>query len=328
MARDTFKEGKTQFAQELFMESLTLHDQIYGILHRNVAATYHSLSSIYYSLGEKQTAAELARKAVLIYERTAGLDHQDTLHAYASLANAEQNSGRAGLALKYILHALSIARTIYGQDHPESLAFLSTAASCLQILRRFPESLVLQHSALRLAKKIKPSEDLLYGTLLFGLAQTQALNHEPKDAVKTMRDAANLFRTQLGAEDRATKEAEHWLQSLTTAAVKNERKLKELNLNMDDIKNGTERTINGRRLQWVIESNGNLVEREIKDEVPAERKDKGQPQQKLPWKKDHRDVDKLLRFINGPGDNKKAKTIDTEVSIGGKKKATKSLKRV
>ena len=57
------------------MESLQLHEQIYGVLHPEVARAYHTLSNLLFNLEDKAAALELAHKAVIVSERTLGVDH-------------------------------------------------------------------------------------------------------------------------------------------------------------------------------------------------------------------------------------------------------------
>lgn len=64
-------------------------------------------------------------------------------------------------------------------------------------------------------------------TLLFQLSQALALDNESKEAVTCMRESFTIFRDLLGAEDKNTKEAEHWLTQLTHNAVSIARQAKE-----------------------------------------------------------------------------------------------------
>jgi protein TIF31 len=70
---------------QLLLESLSLHEQIYGILHPEVARVYYQLSMLYYQLEEKNAAVELARKAVIVSERTLGIDCAETVLSYLNL---------------------------------------------------------------------------------------------------------------------------------------------------------------------------------------------------------------------------------------------------
>ncbi|KAI5283352.1 Intracellular distribution of mitochondria, partial [Ascosphaera aggregata] len=68
--RISLMQNQKELGQELILESLSLHEQIYGILHPEVAKLYHQLSMLYYQADEKEAAVELARKAVIVTERT------------------------------------------------------------------------------------------------------------------------------------------------------------------------------------------------------------------------------------------------------------------
>ncbi|KAK5072060.1 Intracellular distribution of mitochondria [Lithohypha guttulata] len=212
-------QGQKQLGQELVLESLSLHEQIYGILHPEVAKMYHSLSTIYYQIEEKEAAVELARKAVIVTERTLGVDSHDTILAYLNLSLFEHHVGNTKRALKYVRHALDVWNVIYGSHHPDSITTMNNAAVMFQSLKEYAESRRWFEACFKVCEEFYGKQSINAATILFQLAQALALDGDAKGAVNKMREAYSVFKEELGAEDRNTKEAETWLEQLTQNAV-------------------------------------------------------------------------------------------------------------
>ncbi|CAK7275553.1 Intracellular distribution of mitochondria [Sporothrix epigloea] len=215
----SLSQGQKKIGQELLLESLSLHEQIYGILHPEVAHAYHTLSMLYYQMDEKDAAVELARKAIIVSERVVGVDSQETLLDYLNLALFLHQQGKSALALEYVKHALRVWRVMYGADHPDVITTMNNAAVMLQSMKAYHESRRWFEESLRISELVFGRASLNSATLLFQLAQALALDHDSKAAVNSMRESFNIFRDKLGAEDKNTKEAEGWLEQLTQNAV-------------------------------------------------------------------------------------------------------------
>ncbi|XDG01145.1 hypothetical protein ABKA04_000760 [Annulohypoxylon sp. FPYF3050] len=217
--RHSIMQNNRKIGQELLLESLTLHEQIYGILHPEVARAYSSLAQIYYQLEEKEAAVDLARKAVIVSERTIGVDSAETLLYYLNLGLYVHGSGDSKVALAYVKHALDLWKIIYGPDHPDSITTLNNAAVMLQHMQAYHESRIWFEQALAVCERVMGKQSLPAASLLFQLAQALALDNESKAALGKMRECYNIFLHQLGPENNNTKEAETWLEQLTQNAV-------------------------------------------------------------------------------------------------------------
>jgi protein TIF31 len=217
--RISILQGQKKLGQELLLESLSLHEQIYGIIHPEVARVYNQLSMIYYQLDEKEAAVELARKAVIVSERTLGVDNAETLLSYLNLGLFCHGSGESKLALSYVKHALELWKVIYGPNHPDSITTLNNAAVMLQHLKEYHQSRIWFEASLKICEDIYGKNSINCATLLFQLAQALALEQEAKPSVNRMRESYNIFLSELGPDDKNTKEAENWLEQLTQNAV-------------------------------------------------------------------------------------------------------------
>ena len=216
--------------QELLLESLSLHEQIYGILHPEVARVYYALSTLYYGLDEKAAAVELARKAVIVSERTLGPDHAETVLAYLNLGLFEHAVGNTRPAIAYMLHALSLWKLVYGatDPHPDSITTLNNLAVMLQTLKLFHPSRLYFETSLALCETVAGKESINTATVLFQLAQALTLDGSAREGVECMRRCAGIFRRELGENDANTREAEEWLGTLTFSAVSQARSRRNL----------------------------------------------------------------------------------------------------
>ncbi|KAF3928989.1 hypothetical protein ABW19_dt0205513 [Dactylella cylindrospora] len=226
--RISIMQDQKELGQELLLESLSLHEQIYGILHPEVARVYNSLAMIYYQLDEKAAAIELSRKAVLVAERVLGVDSAETILSYLNLALFEHACGNTNAALAFIRHALNMWKIVYGEGHPDSVTTMNNTAVMLQALKHYHDSRLWFEASLKICERIFGTSSPNTATLSFQLAQALALDNDSKGAVARMRDAYNVFLQEFGAEDRNTKEAENWLEQLTQNAVSIAKQAKDL----------------------------------------------------------------------------------------------------
>ncbi len=217
--RISMMQNQKELGQELLLESLSLHEQIYGILHPEVARVYHQLAMLYYQLEEKNAAVELAHKAVIISERTLGIDSNETILSYLNLGLFEHGNGNTTVALSCMRHALELWKIIYGLKHPDSITTINNAAVMLQHLKYYHESRLWFETSLSISEEVSGKQSVNTATLSFQLAQALALDQDPKGAVNRMRDAYSVFLAKLGPDDRNTKESESWLEQLTQNAV-------------------------------------------------------------------------------------------------------------
>ncbi|KAL2135422.1 hypothetical protein VTI74DRAFT_8524 [Chaetomium olivicolor] len=221
-------QNQRKLGEDLLLESLSLHEQIYGLVHPEVAQMYHTLSQLYFQLDQKDAAIELAKKAAIVSERTVGLDSAETVLNYLNLSLFLHQRGDSKLALGYAKHALGIWKIIYGPDHPDTITTINNYAVMLQSIKAYHESRRWFEESLRVCEKVFGRQSINSATLLFQLAQALALDQDSKAAVDRMRESYNIFRTHLGPDDKNTKEAEHWLEQLTHNAVSIAKQAKDL----------------------------------------------------------------------------------------------------
>ena len=297
LADEALEAGKLSIAQdqkdlgqELLVESLSLHEQIYGILHPEVARVYHQLAMIYYQLDEKPIAVDLAHKAVIVSERTLGVDCNETILSYLNLGFFEHGAGQSTLALAYIKHALELWKLIYGTRHPDSITTINNAAVMLQSLKMFHDSRIWFEKCLDMCEEMSGKESASAATLRFQLAQALALDSDAKAAVSCMREAYSTFRSVLGPDDRNTKESEHWLEQLTQNAVSIAKHAKDVQARRIRRMQLTPRIAVGTRPQPQVGQSTADLAGVRRDRAPSS-------------SMDSRSVDELIKYIEGGGDS-------------------------
>lgn len=309
--RISLMQGQKELGQELILESLSLHEQIYGILHPEVAKLYHQLSMIYYQTDEKDAAVELARKAVIVTERTMGVDSADAILSYLNLSLFEHATGNSATALTYIKHALELWKIIYGENHPDSITTMNNAAVMLQNLKHYPDSRKWFELSLNVCEELFGTQSVNTATILFQLAQALALVQDSKGAVNRMRDSYNIFLKELGPEDRNTKEAESWLEQLTQNAVSIAKHAKDIAARKQRRLGLGGRVSLGMRPQPQVGQNASDMGTGSIETKPAA-------------SLDSRSVDELLRFIEGgessnPRSKQKKRAAARNPKLRGKK---------
>ncbi|KAK9453431.1 clustered mitochondria-domain-containing protein [Dipodascopsis uninucleata] len=221
-------QGQKDMGIELLLESLSLHEQIYGVLHPEVARAYSQLSMIYSGLEEKASAVDFARKAVVIAERTIGLDASETILMYLNLSLCEHANGDSLLALALLRHAFQLWKVIFGEGHPDTVTTMKNTAIMLQALKEYHDSRKWFEMSLGQCEKIFGPRSIDAATLYFQLSQALVLTRDSHGAVQKMREAYTIFHNELGPEDKNTKEAEVWLEQLTQSAVHYARQAKDI----------------------------------------------------------------------------------------------------
>ncbi|KAK3357313.1 clustered mitochondria-domain-containing protein [Lasiosphaeria hispida] len=285
-------QNQRKLGEDLLLESLSLHEQIYGLVHPEVAQMYHTLSQMYFQLDQKEAAVELARKAAIVAERTLGLDSAETVLDYLNLSLFLHQRGDSQLALVYAKHALNLWKIIYGPDHPDTITTMNNYAVMLQSVKAYHESRRWFEESLRVCELVFGRQSVNSATLLFQLAQALALDQDSTAAVNCMRESYNIFKKTLGADDKNTAEAEHWLEQLTSNAV----------LIARQAKNEKERTTRG---------SFSFASRTVSHGASATKGSSQKVHEALidSTVQDERDIDELIKYIGGKdeksGGNKK-----------------------
>ena len=296
-------QNQAEMGRELLLESLTLHEQIYGSLHPEVARVNHQLATLYYQLDEKNLAIDLAHKAVIISERTLGIDSSETILSYLNLAYFENGVRNTSIALACVRHALELWKVIYGSNHPDSITTLNNAAVMLQQLQYYKESRQWFEKSLEISEEVSGKSSVNTATLLFQLAQALVLDQDHKAAVNRMREAYSIFLAKVGPDHPNTKESEKWLEQLTQNAVSMAKHEKDIQSRRGRriLLNPRMANLGARPPPQVGQSTANLVNG---SEAHSSRFN------------DSRSIEELMKFIEGGGETHKTSPAKKRTTRG------------
>lgn len=301
-------QNQQELGRELLHESLTLYEQIYGILHPEVARVYHQLATLYFQLDEKAAAIELAHKAVILSERTLGVDSAETILCYLSLAHFEHGNRNTSAAVSCVKHALELWNIVYGPNHPDCITTFNNAAVMLQQLHFYHQSRLWFEKSLSLSEDISGKSSVGTAALLHQLAQALFRDGDHKGAVRRMREAYSIFLAKLGPEAANTKESETWLEQLTQNAVSMEKAAKDLQARQ------IRRTLNGSRTTLPDVRRPATIEQALLNGTQANGVSAI----------DRRSVDELLKWIEGGGDMSKPPPSKRKAANGKLKRRSRA----
>lgn len=260
LAEEAFEAGRISISRgdrdlglELLLEGVSFHEQVYGLVHPEVARCYALFATIVHHLAgvvameraelinqakaenreltdadlppvnehlSMSNAVRYQRQAVTVSERTLGLDHPETLNQYMNLAVLERSAGNTRESLLCQRRVLELWGLLYGKEHPDCMNALSNVALTLQNARLFEASLRVYRSAHELALSLFGPDSIHTANLAHELSQAYTLAGDLKTALTVEKEAWRVFEERLGKEDAQTKESEAFCLSLAASAVR------------------------------------------------------------------------------------------------------------
>lgn len=256
LAEEAFEAGRVSLGRgdralglELMTEGISFHEQVYGLIHPDVARCYSIFATILHHYAtiiavehaEKQqqapegetipppefseqlsvaNALRYQRQAVTVSERTLGLDHPETLAQYVNLAVLERLEGHVENSLRCQERVLQLLDLMHGHDHPEVVNALNNVALTLQNARQFDQSLKVYASSYEMALRLYGKESINTAYLAHELSQAYTLAGDLKKAIEIEKEANRTFETRLGSDDNMTKESTTLLNNLAASAVR------------------------------------------------------------------------------------------------------------
>ncbi|UZJ55910.1 hypothetical protein CBS101457_005230 [Exobasidium rhododendri] len=259
LAEEAFEAGRISISRgdralglDLMTEGISFHEQVYGIVHPEVARCYsiyatilHHYASILAVEGaEKQRQAQVngstesvppselseqisvanalryQRQAVTVSERSIGLDSDETLAHYVNLAVLERIEGNIESSMRCQNRILQLLELLYGEDHPDVINALNNIALTLQNSRQFDKSLKVYVQSYDMAVRLYGKDSINTAYLGHELSQAYTLSADLKKAIEVEKQVNRVFESRLGKEDNMTKESSTLLNNLAASAVR------------------------------------------------------------------------------------------------------------
>ncbi|EST05299.1 CLU domain protein [Kalmanozyma brasiliensis GHG001] len=297
LAEEAFEAGRISISRgdrdlglELLLEGVNFHEQVYGLVHPELARCYALFGTIVHHLAgvvameraelinqaksenKEITEADLPvanehltmanavryqRQAVTVSERTLGIDHPETLSQYMNLAVLERSAGNLRESLLCQRRVLELHSLLYGEEHPDCINALSNIALTLQNSRLFEPSLRVYRSAHELALRLFGADSIHTANLAHELSQAYTLAGDLKTALAVEKEAWRVFEARLGKEDAQTKESEAFCSSLAASAVRVAKLEKEASARQARL--GGTGLANGRRVNGATAAPGAIA---------------------------------------------------------------------
>jgi protein TIF31 len=223
---EALEAGKIYFAQEqrneamaLVMESLTLHEQVFGLIHPSTGRCFSALASLHFHTGEYKLAEDYQKKAILILERTYGIDDTETLHAYLEYGFYLCNISKTQEGLKILEHALTLWAKLYGTNNLEISYIDQNMGILLQRLGHHDLSLKFYHRMANTCTELFGEDHLAVAKAYSAIAKNHAFKNDFKQALNYEKKAYNIYSNTLGEENETTKSSSKWLSDFTYHAV-------------------------------------------------------------------------------------------------------------
>lgn len=240
LANDAMEQGRLslihddkQAGIELLNESISLHEQVYGLIHTEVARAYSQLAVSYHELEDNKKACEYGLKAVLLSERCNGTDSAETIFLLLNLAFYEHSNSNSLVSLQITKHALRLWNMIVGSGHPDTLTTMNNVGTILQAIKNFKYSQQWLDATLAMNEKLHGPDHISAGTIHYHLANSYLMQNEMNKAINSLRKSLEIFSKNLGPDDENTIECKASLERWVKVAVsraKFEKALPELKI--------------------------------------------------------------------------------------------------
>jgi protein TIF31 len=226
--QNKIQQGYLKDGYELISEALNLLNNVYGVMHPEIAQCLRMIARLNYIMGEHTEAMAYQQKAVLMSERVNGIDHPYTITEYAHLALYCFANSQVSTALKLLYRARYLAVLVCGENHPEVALLDSNISLILHAVGEYDLSLRFLEKALALNIKYYGAKSLKVAVTYHLVARTQSCTGNFRNALANEKEAYAIYKQQLGENHEKTKESSECLKHLTQQAVVLQKKMNEI----------------------------------------------------------------------------------------------------
>ena len=112
------KEGNVRKANELYLISLKIYENVYSENHPKVATSLANLGNLYDNIGDYKKAKMFSLKSLKIRQRCYVSNHPDVANSLNQLGALYQKTGNLVKANELYSKSLKIYQNLYGEIHP------------------------------------------------------------------------------------------------------------------------------------------------------------------------------------------------------------------
>ena len=122
------RQGKTQEAEEMYVQALRGYEERYGPEHTSTLDAITNLALLYGGLGKMKKAEDNSIRALRGKEKAWGPDHTSTLDSVVILGDLYRQQGKMSEAQEMYKRALQELEKTHGADHPATQRALNSLA--------------------------------------------------------------------------------------------------------------------------------------------------------------------------------------------------------
>ncbi|WP_126579944.1 FxSxx-COOH system tetratricopeptide repeat protein [Tengunoibacter tsumagoiensis] len=192
--------GRYKDAEPLFLQALSLWEQILGPDHPNVASPLHNLADLYKDQGKYAQAEPIALRALRIREQHLGTEHLNVANLVNGLANIYAGQGKYVQAEPLFLRALRIWEQNFGPEHPQVASALHNLATLSKDQGKYVQAEPLFLQALYIWEQNFGPEHPQVAYSLHNLADLYAKQGKYEQAESLFLQALSIWEQSLGLE--------------------------------------------------------------------------------------------------------------------------------
>ncbi|XP_022252405.1 clustered mitochondria protein homolog [Limulus polyphemus] len=226
--QNKIQQGFLKEGYELITKALNLLNNVYGVMHPEIAQCLRMLARLNYIMGDHTEAIEYQQKAVLMSERVNGIDHPYNITEYTNLALYCFANSQVSTALKLLYRSRYLALLICGENHPEIAMLDSNIGLVLHAIGEYDLSLSFLQNALKLNSKYYGNKSLKVAISYHLVARTQSCMGDFRAALQNEKETFSIYKAHLGEDHEKTRESSECLRHLTQQAVVLQKKMNEI----------------------------------------------------------------------------------------------------
>lgn len=272
----------------LLSQSIAISEEVYTILHNNVADKYLELSTIYSKLGLIPEAIAFCRKACMIYERVTGVDSFELLRAMSNLAFLETTNNspfNAALIYKRLVETFKAFNTSNLHD-----AGVANALNTLEQLSLGVEdpklTIDILHRLSELVIEFEGEDSLAYATVESKIGNLYATQKDYLKSYNHLAVTRKIFTSQLGINHITTVQSRQWVEGLNNI-LQEKRNKKNLEGAQNSAGNGNTTKSKKSHKSKTAPPNDALVDKSVDELLQFIEGGDGKPSDKKSKKKKH-----------------------------------------
>ncbi len=200
-----YKElGNISQAEKIFLKTLKIRQEKFGINHLDVAKSLIHLSDLYFSQGRYNDAEPYCIKAIAIRKVLLGEKSSNYIESLGKLANIYSEQKKYFEAEEIFLEGLRLKKEIYEVEHPSYLLSLQNLTSIYNNQGKFSESEKYYLHIIEILKKANGEKHLDYINALNNLAVVYFYQEKYLDAEISYLNVIELMKSILNDQPSVT----------------------------------------------------------------------------------------------------------------------------